>query len=173
MDILVSSNLERLLYLLSGDTELVAGLMGKLNGEGNYTVPGELLETIQREFWAGCCDDAEARAAIGRVWQQHKYLTDPHTACGWAVAEEYVARTGDKRPMVVLSTASAYKFPAAVLEALQVEGVADEFAQMEQLFAITGTPIPENLKGLDKKPERHTGGIEKEKMLEFVLEQCK
>ena len=173
MDILVSSNLERLLYLLSGDTELVAGLMNKLNGEGNYTVPGELLETIQREFWAGCCDDAEARAAIGRVWQQHKYLTDPHTACGWAVAEDYVNQTGDKRPMVVLSTASAYKFPAAVLEALQVEGVADEFAQMEQLFAITGTPIPENLKGLDKKPERHTGVIEKEKMLEFVLRQCK
>ena len=173
MDILVSSNLERLLYLLSGDTGLVAGLMNKLNTEGSYTVPEDLLAVIQKEFWAECCDDIQARAAIGQVWQQYKYLTDPHTACGWVAAESYVAKTGDKRPMVVLSTASAYKFPAAVLEALQVEGVADEFEQMEQLFAITGTPIPENLKGLNTKPERHTGVIEKEEMLEFVLRQCK
>ncbi len=173
MDILVSSNLERLLYLLSGDTSLVAELMEKLNREGSYTVPAQLLASIQKEFWAGCCDDAEARCAIGRVWQQHKYLTDPHTACGWAVAESYVRQTGDNAPMVVLSTASAYKFPSAVLEALQVEGVADEFEQMEQLFALTGTAIPENLKGLNTKPERHPGVIDKAEMLAFVLEQCR
>jgi threonine synthase len=173
MDILVSSNLERLLYLLSGNTQLVSDLMTRLSREGSYTVPPALLTAIQAEFWAGCCNDSAASDAIGRIWNGHRYLTDPHTACGWVAAESYVAKTGDKRPMVVLSTASAYKFPAAVLEALQVEGVADEFEQMEQLFAITGTPIPENLKGLNTKPERHTGVIEKEEMLEFVLRQCK
>ena len=173
MDILVSSNLERLLYLLSGDTALVAELMGKLNREGSYTVPESLMEAISKEFWAGCCDDAAARNAINRVWADHHYLTDPHTACGWAVAEDYVNQTGDKTPMVVLSTASAYKFPSAVLEALGVEGAEDEFDRMEQLCAYTGEPIPENLKGLRTKPERHTGVIDKEEMLSFVLEQCK
>ena len=167
MDILVSSNLERLLYLLSGDTELVASLMGQLNTEGVYTVPESLKAAISAEFWAGCCDDAQARKAIADVWAENKYLTDPHTACGWVVAEDYVNQTGDKRPMVVLSTASAYKFPSAVLEALGVEGAEDEFDRMEQLLAYTGTPIPENLQGLRTKAERHTGVIEKDEMLAY------
>ncbi len=173
MDILVSSNLERLLYLLSGDTALVAQLMEQLNTQGSYTVPQGLLDIIQNAFWAGCCDDAAARQTIARVWNQHSYLTDPHTACGWAVAEDYVSQTGDTRPMVVLSTASAYKFPSAVLEALQVEGAEDEFDRMEQLNLLTGTPIPENLCHLRTKPERHTDVIEKSAMLDFVLQQCK
>ena len=173
MDILVSSNLERLLYLLSGDTELVAELMERLNKEGSYTVPEQLLTAIGEDFWAGCCDDASARQAIQKVWQQHGYLTDPHTACGWAVAEDYVNQTGDNRPMVVLSTASAYKFPSAVLEALGVVGVQDEFDRMQQLEAITGTPIPENLRTLRTKQERHTTVIDKESMQDYVVAQCK
>ena len=173
MDILVSSNLERLLYLLSGDTALVAQLMGQLNKEGSYTVPKELLAKIQAEFWAGCCDDDAARKAIGAVWAEHRYLTDPHTACGWAVAEDYVRTTGDCAPMVVLSTASAYKFPSAVLEALGESATQDEFDQMERLFAVTASPIPENLRTLRTKVERYSGVIEKNEMLEFVLAQCK
>ena len=169
MDILVSSNLERLLYLLSGDTALVAELMGKLNTDGIYTVPGDLLEAIHSQFWAGCCDDAGARAAIGKVFKDHGYLCDPHTATGWAVAEDYVNQTGDHRPMVVLSTASPYKFPAAVLEAIGGDMSGDEFAQMERLEAISGMPIPKNLSGLKEKAERHTGVIDKEAMLDFVL----
>ena len=169
MDILVSSNLERLLYLLSGDTALVAELMGKLNADGIYTVPGDLLEAIHSQFWAGCCDDAGARAAIGKVFKDHGYLCDPHTATGWAVAEDYVNQTGDTRPMVVLSTASPYKFPAAVLEAIGGDMSGDEFAQMERLEALSGMPIPKNLSGLKEKAERHTGVIDKEAMLDFVL----
>ena len=169
MDILVSSNLERLLYLLSGDTALVAELMGKLNTDGIYTVPGDLLEAIHSQFWAGCCDDAGARAAIGKVFKDHGYLCDPHTATGWAVAEDYVNQTGDTRPMVVLSTASPYKFPAAVLEAIGGDMSGDEFAQMERLEALSGMPIPKNLSGLKEKAERHTGVIDKEAMLDFVL----
>ena len=169
MDILVSSNLERLLYLLSGDTALVAELMGKLNADGIYTVPGDLLDSIHSQFWAGCCDDAGARAAIGKVFKGHGYLCDPHTATGWAVAEDYVNRTGDHRPMVVLSTASPYKFPAAVLEAIGGDMSGDEFAQMERLEALSGMPIPKNLSGLKEKAERHTGVIDKEAMLDFVL----
>ena len=171
MDILVSSNLERLLYLLSGcDCNLVAGLMKQLNTDGFYTVPENLQEAITKEFWAGCCGDEDAAKAIGKVWAEHHYLCDPHTACGWVVAEDYVAETGDKRPMVVLSTASPYKFPAAVLSAIGGSNAGDEFDQMEQLCTITGVAIPKNLATLRGKPERHTGVIDKDEMLNFVLE---
>ena len=170
MDILVSSNLERLLYLMSGcDTELVAGLMKDLNTKGCYTVPGEMLTAIKKEFWAGCCGDEGAQAVIGRVWAEEPYLCDPHTATGWAVAEDYVNQTGDKRPMVVLSTASPYKFPAAVLEAIGGDLSGDEFEQMARLEAVTAVPAPKNLSTLQGKPERHTGVIDKEAMLDFVL----
>ena len=169
MDILVSSNLERLLYLLSGDTALVAGLMGKLNREGSYTVPDSLLSAIQAEFWAGCCDDARAEEIMGRVYRDYGYLCDPHTASGWAAAEDYVNQSGDHTPMVVLSTASPYKFPAAVLRAVGVEAKGDEYAQMRQLTEATGVPIPGNLSSLQGKPERHTGVIAKEEMLNYVL----
>ena len=169
MDILVSSNLERLLYLLSGDTALVAGLMNRLNTEGVYTVPASLLEKIQEEFWASCCDDTRAGEIIGRVYKDYDYPCDPHTASGWAAAEDYVNQSGDTRPMVVLSTASPYKFPVAVLTAIGGDTSGSEFDQMARLSAITGVPIPRNLANLQGKPERHTGVIEKEKMLEYVL----
>ena len=169
MDILVSSNLERLLYLLSGDTELVAGLMKQLNTEGTYTVPEEMLQKIQSEFWAAYCDDARAEAIMGKVYSELGYLCDPHTAAGWAAAEDYVAQTGDTVPMVVLSTASPYKFPVAVLTAIGGDTSGSEFDQMERLSALTGVPIPRNLSGLQGKEERHTGVIAKETMLEYVL----
>ena len=169
MDILVSSNLERLLYLLSEDTALVAELMGKLNTEGCYTVPEALLAAIRKEFWAGCCDDALAAETIGKVFNDYHYLCDTHTASGWAAAEDYVNQTGDNRPMVVLSTASPYKFPAAVLEAIGGELEGSEFDQMERLEKLSGMAIPKNLSGLRGKPERHTGVIDKDAMLEFVL----
>lgn len=170
MDILVSSNLERLLFFMSGgNTQLVADLMAKLNKEGIYTVPEEMKNAISDEFWAGFCDDAKASKTIEKVWKEHKYLCDTHTATGWAVAEDYVAQTGDDRPMVVLSTASPYKFPAAVLTALEGAQDMDEFAMMERLQETTCVPIPQNLSGLQEKKELHTGVIEKDKMLEFVM----
>ena len=169
MDILVSSNLERLLYLLSGDTALVSGLMNSLNREGVYTVPGALLEQIQKKFWAAYCDDAKAQEIMGRVYRDWGYLCDPHTASGWAAAEEYTSQAGDNRPMVVLSTASPYKFPAAVLAAVGGDTSGSEFDQMARLSAMTGVPIPKNLAGLQGKPERHTGVINKEDMLDYVL----
>ena len=169
MDILVSSNLERLLYLLSGDTALVAELMKQLNTVGSYTVPADLLAKIQGEFWAAYCDDARANEIMGRVYKDLGYLCDPHTASGWAAAEDYIAETGDKRAMVVLSTASPYKFPVAVLTAIGGDTSGSEFDQMERLSQMSGVPIPRNLAGLQGKEEKHTGVIEKEKMLEYVL----
>ena len=169
MDILVSSNLERLLYLLSGDTALVSDLMGKLNKDGAYTVPADLLTKIQSEFWAAYCDDARAEEIMGRVYKELGYLCDPHTASGWAAAEDYIAETGDHRAMVVLSTASPYKFPVAVLTAIGGDTSGTEFDQMERLSAMTGVAIPRNLAGLQGKEEKHTGVIHKEEMLNYVL----
>ena len=169
MDILVSSNLERLLYLMSQDTALVASLMAQLNREGVYTVPESLLAAIQDQFWAGCCDDSRAEALMGQIWRDYGYLCDPHTAAGWAAALDYTAQTGDTRPMVVLSTASPYKFPAAVLSALGLDATGDGFDQMDRLQAATGIPIPKNLASLRGKPELHTAVIDKEQMLPYVL----
>ncbi len=165
MDILVSSNLERLLYLLSGDTALVAGLMKDLSEQGFYRVPDALLGAIQAEFAAGYCNDAQAEAVIGRVYRERGYLMDPHTACGWAAAETH---RGDA-PTVVLSTASPYKFSTAVLTAIGADTSGSEYDRMERMQALTGIPIPPALAALRTKPERHTGVIPKEKMLEFVL----
>ena len=169
MDILVSSNLERLLYLLSGDTGLVLRLMEQLNTQGFYTVPEELRKKLQAEFSWGWCDDARAGEIIGRVFRDHGYLCDPHTAAGWAAAQDYTAETGDTAPMVVLSTASPYKFPAAVLSAIGGSTQGDEFQQMARLCSLSGVPIPKNLAGLQGKAERHTGVINKEDMLSYVL----
>ena len=165
MDILVSSNLERLLYLLSGDTALVAGLMKDLSEQGFYRVPDALLGAIQAEFAAGYCNDAQAEAVIGRVYREQGYLMDPHTACGWAAAETH---RGDA-PTVVLSTASPYKFSTAVLTAIGADTSGSEYDRMERMQTLTGIPIPPALAALRTKPERHTGVIPKEKMLEFVL----
>ena len=169
MDILVSSNLERLLYLLSEDTELVAALMKQLNTEGAYTIPSEMLSKIQSLFWGAYCDDAHADEIMGRVYKQKHYLCDPHTAAGWAAAEDYITETGDNRPMVVLSTASPYKFPVAVLTAIGGDTSGSEFEQMERLSQLTGVPVPGNLSSLQGKEEKHTGVIEKDAMLQYVL----
>ena len=166
MDILVSSNLERLLYLVSGDARYVAQLMAQLNEQGWYQVSEDILARLQAVFGCGCCNDAGAAEVIGRLWREQKYLCDPHTAVAWSVAESH---TRGEAPMVVLSTASPYKFPAAVLGALGEKTGDDEFAMMEQLHALTGMAIPANLRGLEGRPVRHRDVIDTGDMLNYVL----
>ena len=172
MDILVSSNLERLLYLMSGDAALVAQLMAQLKETGVYQVPDALLEKMQSVFWSGCCDDAATKAAIGRLWKEQRYLADTHTAVAWQVAQDYKATCADHNPVVVLSTASPYKFPAAVLEGLGEQPEDDEFAVMERLHALTGVPVPPNLASLRQQAVRHRDVIDREDMLAYVLKKA-
>ena len=172
MDILVSSNLERLLSLLTGDDAYVAGLMKQLNEQGHYKVSDELLKKLQAEFSCGCCDDAAAAETIGRLWAEENYLCDPPTAVAWNVAEQFGKTCSDGAPVVVLSTASPYKFPAAVLSALGQKAGEDEFAVMEELHARTGVPVPKNLAALREKPVRHKDVIGREDMLAYVLEKA-
>ncbi len=172
MDILVSSNLERLLSLLTGDDAYVAGLMKQLNERGHYKVSDELLKKLKAEFSCGCCDDAAAAETIGRLWAEENYLCDPHTAVAWNVAEQFGKTCSDGAPVVVLSTASPYKFPAAVLSVLGQKAGEDEFAVMEELHARTGVPVPKNLAALREKPVRHKDVIGREDMLAYVLEKA-
>ncbi len=169
MDILVSSNLERMLYLLSdGDDAYVAGLMRQLRDEGRYQVTDKMLARLHEIFSCACCDDAQAAEVMGRVWREHGYVCDPHTAVAWHAADAFMEQA-DGAPVVVLSTASPYKFPEAVLSALGEEPGDDEFAMMDKLSALTGTPIPKNLATLREKQVRHKDVIDKDAMLDYVL----
>lgn len=169
MDILVSSNLERMLYLLSdGDDAYVAGLMRQLRDEGRYQVTDKMLARLHEIFSCACCDDAQAAEVMGRVWREHGYVCDPHTAVAWHAADAFMEQA-DGAPVVVLSTASPYKFPAAVLSALGEEPGDDEFTMMDKLSALTGTPIPKNLATLREKQVRHKDVIDKDAMLDYVL----
>ena len=170
MDILVSSNLERLLYLLSGcNNEYVADLMRDLKENGVYRVNETLLSKLQAEFSCGCADDDAAADAMETVWREQGYLMDPHTAVAWCVSEQFAAQRQDDAPIVVLSTASPYKFPAAVLSALGQDPDADEFAALDQLHALTGVAIPKNLATLREAAVLHRDVIDKEEMLSYVL----
>ncbi|MBO4683710.1 MAG: hypothetical protein J5600_00110, partial [Desulfovibrio sp.] len=144
-------------------------LMAQLKETGRYRVSDEMLAALGEEFWAGCCGDEGTLKSIGEVWRKYGYLCDTHTAVGWNVADQYLAETGAQRPLVVLSTASPYKFPAAVLKALGASAEGDEFRVMEQLHELTGVPMPENLSGLRDKQVLHRDVIEKDEILDYVL----
>lgn len=169
MDILVSSNLERLLYLMSGDAALVADLMRQLSETGRYQIPEDMLKKLKDIFWADCCDDTATCETIGRIWREHHYLCDTHTAVAWHAAQQYKAEVPDHHPVVVLSTASPYKFPEAVLSALGIAQEGSGFDAMRQLEAATGVPIPRNLQGLDQREIRHKDVIAREEMLDYVM----
>ena len=168
MDILVSSNLERLLYCLSGDDKLVAGYMQALKETGSYTVGEDLRQAVAKEFWAGSCDDARTFAAIRARFEEEGYLMDTHTAVAWSVLEDYRKETGDMTATAVLSTASPFKFCDSVLRALGEETDAPGTVLLEQLTAKTGVPAPAPLAALKNKAVRFTECVEKTEMLPAV-----
>ncbi|MBR2406801.1 MAG: threonine synthase [Clostridia bacterium] len=170
MDILISSNLERLLYHLSGcDAELVAGLMKELNETGSYTVPAALMEKLRSLFAAGWCDDEQTMQAIRTTYEQQGYLCDTHTAVAVSVCEQYRAETGDNTPIVLASTADPYKFSASVLRALGAErDDEDEFDKVDRLHALTGAPVPPSLAVLKGKQPRFTQVCDRDTMEQTV-----
>lgn len=169
MDILVSSNLERLLYHLTEDTRQVAAWMRSLAEKGVYDASG-LLPQLREHFWAAFADDAATREEIRSVYERTKYTLDPHTAVAYSAAERYRKETGDARPTAVLSTASPYKFAASVLSALGAAVDADPFAQMAHLRELSGMEIPQGLAGLRAQPVRHTDVCERDEMRAVVLD---
>ena len=167
MDILISSNLERMLYYLAdGDCELVAGLMTQL-AQGSYNVPAELLAKIQAVFGCGWADEDQVAAAIKDCWDRNGYLIDPHTACGYHVLGQ-VPAASDAKARVVLSTASPYKFPRAVAGSLGLFCPPDDFACMKVLEKATGTVAPAQLSELQQKPVLHDAVVDIDGMGGFV-----
>ena len=174
MDILISSNLERMLFELSGCSDgEVKGYMEKLNTEGKYEVTDDIKEKLSELFAAGCCSDEQTARVIGRMWQEKGYLIDPHTAVAFDVLEQYRASTGDTTPAVVVSTASPFKFCSSVLPALGVTELNEGTDIIDQLSAVTGVEAPVPLAGLKDKSVRFDGVAEKEHMVDRVLEMLK
>ena len=172
MDILISSNLERMLYhLYDGDCAEVSRLMAGLKTCGKYQVSPAILEKLQSEFWGGFCDDDSAASAIRKLFAEHNMLCDTHTAVALDVVEQYRKATKDATPCVIASTASAYKFAPAVLPALTDEALpADGFQIIEKLSSVTGTPIPAPLAGLNTREVLHKNCISKSDMAKFILD---
>ena len=169
MDILVSSNLERYLFMASGGNfGLVADLMGKLRDEGVYTAPEKLMETMREHFWGGCADDQAALRAIGEVWREYEYLMDTHTAVGWAVMQAFKESEDNGYVNVLLSTASPYKFCRDVLTAIAGDAPADGFEAMDRLNALTGVPVPPRLAKLREMPVRFSDCVDRAAMLDYV-----
>ena len=172
MDILVSSNLERLLYHITGSDTQVAAWMADLAEKGSYTVNSTTLETIRADFAAGCASDEEVAQEIKAIYQKVGYLCDPHTAVAFKVAREYQAASQSHNPMVVLSTASPYKFPRDVLTALGAEAPQSDFAAMDGLKALTNVPVPNSLAALRGQQERFNQVIEPSQIGDVAQKVC-
>lgn len=167
MDILISSNLERLLYYKSGkNADYIASLMKDLETKGSYQVSDEIFKSIKADFAGGYCDDDACAKAIKEMYEEHGYVMDPHTAIAYKVMKDY--KKEDSTPCVLLSTASPYKFAPAVYEAIFGKSDLDEFACMMDLEAKTGALIPAPLKELSQMQIRHDALVDKDDMEAFV-----
>lgn len=169
MDILISSNLERLLYQISGgDDKLVAQYMKELSDTGRYEVNDEIKEQINALFYADCCDDAETKAAIARTNKDFGYTPDTHTAVALDVYDKYRAATGDDTKTVIASTANPFKFNESVIKAIAGEDSCDgldEFELLDKLSQISGMAIPSSLAQLKTKKVRFDTVCDKEDMI--------
>ncbi len=173
MDILISSNLERLLYLLTdGDDAQIREWFGELSAKGRYEVGETVKAVLTAEFVGGYCDDEDTKKTIAAYYKEYGYTCDTHTAVAVKVYRDYVTRTGDTTKTLIASTASPFKFSASVLEALggEIEGV-DEYTMVEKLHEKSGLAIPQSLADLKNKPVRFTESIEKEDMEVYVLKE--
>lgn len=172
MDILISSNLERLLYLFCG-AEKTAAWMHDLRESGCYTLPSEALAALRAEFSAGAANDEETAATIHRVFEKDGYLMDTHTAVAFCVRDKWLAsEEANDAPTVVLSTASPYKFSRSVLRALGEATSADEFADMQALRTRTGVEIPAPLACLVGRPVLHRDVCDVSEMPAYVARRA-
>jgi threonine synthase len=169
MDILISSNLERLLYHASGeDAQWVKEQMKTLQTQGQYTIPVSMKASLSA-FVGGYASEEETKHAIHSVYRQANYLIDPHTAVAYAVLQQYRAVTNDDTPTVVVSTASPYKFAKAVLTAIELKyHNNDDFMLLQVLEQLSAQPLPWAVKNLEKKPVLHTKTCQKYEMRQVV-----
>ena len=170
MDILISSNLERLLFELAGrDANAVLGMMAQLNETGQYAIAPAMQAALEAEFFADWCDEEETAQCIRRTFEQKGYLLDTHTAVAMGVYDKYRA-FGDKTKTVIVSTASPYKFPEDVLSSLGEDTqAASGFDIARRLSELTGTPLPAQIAALESKTVRHQDVFDKDALSGAVL----
>ena len=140
----------------------------KLKQKGEYSISAQMQEALKQSFAAGCADEEETQAAIARLWKEKNYCIDTHTAVAVSVYEKYKEASGDGTPTVILSTASPYKFPRAVLTAISGSAPEDEFAAAAVLEAM-GVPMPAQIAGLKEKPVLHRGVCAKDAMAQEIF----
>ena len=173
MDILISSNLERLLYHLSGnDGDEIKLLMDALENEKHYKVSDKIREGM-KDFCGGSATVEETNETIGQMYDEHGYLMDTHTAVAYKVYKDYVEKTGDETPTLIASTASAYKFAESVAQAIGLAKEENGFEYVKAVEAATGVKVPSGLKDLDKKEIRHRDVIEIPDMISAVESSVK
>lgn len=170
MDILISSNLERLLYDLTNSDKAVAGYMNELAHTGTYQVSKEVLDKIRAQFVSGFCDDRRTMNAMEKVFHQTGYLMDPHTAVAYTVLQDYRAATADDTQALIVSTASPFKFCDSVLNALGIAERRPGTEVLTQLSEISGQPVPQPLAALTGKTVRFHHATEKTAMEQVVRE---
>jgi threonine synthase len=171
MDILISSNLERLLYMLTGgDDAKIREWFGALSAEGRYEVTEDIKQKLRDDFVGGFCDDADTKKTIHDFREKYGYTCDTHTAVAVKVYLDYIAQTGDETKTLIASTASPYKFSASVLEAIEgSKSTADEYEMVSHLAELSGLPVPQSLADLKDKAVRFSDVIVKENMEQYVL----
>jgi threonine synthase len=167
MDILISSNLERLLYFTAG-TQETADCMKKLSELGRYEVSSKAMDTIKQNFVGYFADEEETAKTLRKVYTEYGYLADTHTSVAFDCAEKYLNDTGDNKPMVVVSTASPYKFAADVYKSITGKTASDGTAALDELSALTSTEISYPLRDLDKRKVNFDTVIESDSMLDEV-----
>ena len=160
MDILISSNLERLLYLLYKDSDKINDLMKKLDEDKYYKVDDSVLKKMQEDFKAYWTSEEETKETIKGLFENEKVLIDPHTAVALSATKKYKNETDDISQTVVLSTANPYKFTADVLKVISNEQIEDPFIAMRKLEEISNMDAPKNLKELEQLPIRFEHSIE-------------
>ena len=174
MDILISSNLERLLFIMSdNDDFFVANMMKELNEQGSYTIPSKIQEKISSIFKGYWTSEEDCAKTIHDLYKKEHVLIDPHTAVGLHAYRQYQLQTQDKTPSIVLSTASPYKFCKDVYQAVSNNCIEDDFEAMDALHTYTQTAIPSNLACLKDLPVRFTRSIEKEDGMKVIAERMK
>ncbi len=174
MDILISSNLERLIFEVSGrNSELTASRMNELKEKGKYTVTKEEKQKLSEEFYADYCEEEECFETISDFFEEYGYVLDTHTSVAVNVANKYLKHSGSSVPTVILSTASPYKFTQSVLKALSGKNVKDAFKACESLCEFTACPIPEQIAKLKTKEIRFCKEIDKNGIEEAVMDFIK
>ena len=172
MDILISSNLERLIYMLSGSDSYTSSLMDSLSKTGKYTVSKEIKAKMDEEFFAYYCTDEEAKAEIEKIYSKYAYVLDTHTADAVVAYDKYISKTNDDTKTVIASTANPYKFSSSVLSAICGEELSfeDDYEAVKLLFEKTELTPPENLMCLKEKPCLHNTVIDKKDIISYTKE---